>query len=758
MRPRAQHRSRRTGFRGLLGTSLLLAAVAALAAACSGGATPPATTGGTPGAPEAGGTTTSAPAKPALPGTYDLVGDIGGTQVKPGARVTLELRPDGTLEIVAVQQGERLTDNGAWSEADGKITLTSKGLGLDAQRAAYVYDGTTLDLPVLMFGSGAGSSRWQRTSPSVAASPGASTTPAPDSTDDSTTVFEDLPAGNWQAWDTSKYATAAAAKSYVEAVNTRHLSLRDAVTAAADVARRASDVAEVVPSRNGLNLLIRYRNGREDELLTERMSLQLEQPASRQITPPSEHRIVDSQPSRLAPTLESWAGRSCDVLPTDPRGITKVNGANLAEPGREGVRPSGGVFGVAAYVATDPAKPLTSDDSPPADARRALVVSPLYRVAHPGPGYDRQGNPKVVLWDGFLNATDGNLECVTADLQAAGYKVDSVLGSRNRKTGVGSHTGVDALIETTKLLATNKYGVVYFLTHGAESVVRGADGDQPIIKLQMGALSETDRKQLAASSNRDLSDVLALETAIRDRVIREVGLPNTDEMRRSINARFDSGLGFIDLWVTSDYFRLVREAKGLDFSRTFVVANACSSAANAGLRNAFSARAFLGWDQPPDSLFLSSATKVIFDELKDHTRSLRQAWQMWTRHEGYVEALARSVGAPERDARNRVERLKLYGTDGVEYSKLQDQSVVLIFRMRHGPPEAARRLDASTKVVGNCWTTFWASGKNVSGLASPACNSIELGNHVPTQEEVDDALFEVSGAPPQPFGRFTLAD
>ncbi len=74
--PTHQQRCRqRTGFRWIFGAWLLIVAVAA---ACSGEALPTAT-GGAPGAPEAGGTTSSASAKAALPGIYDLVGDIGGT-------------------------------------------------------------------------------------------------------------------------------------------------------------------------------------------------------------------------------------------------------------------------------------------------------------------------------------------------------------------------------------------------------------------------------------------------------------------------------------------------------------------------------------------------------------------------------------------------------------------------------------------------------------------------------------------------------
>jgi hypothetical protein len=52
---------------------------------------------------------------------------------------------------------------------------------------------------------------------------------------------------------------------------------------------------------------------------------------------------------------------------------------------------------------------------------------------------------------------------------------------------------------------------------------------------------------------------------------------------------------------------------------------------------------------------------------------------------------------------------------------------------------------------------FWSLGKK-TGLASPACHQLEFGNQLPTNDEVDDAIFEVGGPVQKPFGRWTLAD
>ena len=685
-----------------------------------------------------------------LAGMYELVGDVDGVQVNEGARVTLTLLADGTLTLLAEQPGETLTDDGSWEVADDVMSVAFTGLEVSAEGGAYSFDGTTLDIPVLIFGEGDGASRWRRVDPIVSGTPGTS------ADDDSVAFTPDFDT-DWDEYDLDNDPVASAMRTYVESVNDRGLGLAEAVAAAADEARRSPDVAEVVISPNGLNAVIRFHDGREDELLTERFTLS-EVPLTSATYLPSSSLIGWTGANDAGAAVAASANhRRCDSLPVSPVGNQVINGTRVAEPGREGLVPSS-VFGVPAYNPTDHPAPLQSDDSPAPDARRALIVAPLYRVPHPGPSYGPNGEARVGMWSGFAAGTHQNVECVTADLRAAGYEVDTIVGRVDR-SGQRTATGVEALVQLVTLMTERDYGVVYFLTHGAESVIRQPSGDVPTVKIQMGALDAADRERITGDRGLDPEAVLRLEAQIRDQVLAAAGLPtDDDELRRTISARFDAGRGDIDLWVSADFFRLLRERRGLDFSRTLVFANACSSAANSSLQQAFDARAYFGWAKPPDLDFAAASSSVIFDELVDKTRSVRNAWQMWVRHEGWIEAVARSVAGVERPERARVELLRAYGDDGIEYPQLTSQSVVLIFRMRHGPPAAAGRLATSTELIRNCWTTYWSAGRNVSGLQSTACNAVELGNYVPTQDEVDDALFDVGAGPDRPFGRFTLAD
>jgi hypothetical protein len=90
---------------------------------------------------------------------------------------------------------------------------------------------------------------------------------------------------------------------------------------------------------------------------------------------------------------------------------------------------------------------------------------------------------------------------------------------------------------------------------------------------------------------------------------------------------------------------------------------------------------------------------------------------------------------------------------------MADQTVVLIYRMRFGPPAGKDRLQGAVDVVTACWDQFWASGKAVTGLQSPACSQIQLSsNRAVTQDEYEDAIFEVGGPIDKPYGRWTLAD
>lgn len=704
----------------------LLVIIAALASvfaiACGGGSSSPSSSSTPP--PEAD-----------VSGTYVVEQDSDGSRPKAGVTVTLVL-DKGTLAVRAVSPDDELTDTGTYSVQNGRMTIEFKDQGISAKDQPYKLNGDTLELPVKMFSEGAGSSTWKRSAAGAAAAQPTAAAGSADATVDAPRAPGGLSAlkADWKLFDVEKYATAAAMKTYVESVNDKRMTWDAAVKAAAERARTFSDVTSVDISPNGLNAVIRYKDGHDEELLTERQSVTqggLAAGPGRTSEP-----FVSAAPAPAA-------ANPCVELPGSPSGVAKTSRGNLAQPGREGLQPKGSLYGVTNYNPKAQPKPITSADTPPATARKALLFAPLYDMPHPGPVY--QGDLAVAgTWSGFREASGGNnIECIAADLKRGGYAVDTILGRTEK--GKPVDTGIDAIVKLTKKLTGSEYGVIYVMTHGAAP-------DGAVIKLEMGTLSDADRQAVIGERKIRHEEMTTLEDAIREKILREAGLPLDDEFKKTIRANVEIN-GRLELWVSSEFFRLLRTKQGVSFANTLVFVNACSSAANAGLVNAFDAKAFFGFSRPPDLSFSSDAAQTIFDLLPDKVRSARDGWSMWARYERWLEA-ASGVTRPDR---TKVGVLKAYGKNGVEYAPMTDQAVILIYRLRNGPTSAASDITKSIGVVQSCQKLFWSSGTK-TGLKSPGCHNLEFGNHLPTDAEVADAVFEVGGGGDLPYGRWTMAD
>ena len=692
-----------------------------------------------------GATTQASASSTDVSGTWVVVQDSDGTKPKAGTTVTLVL-DKGALTVHAVSPDDELTDAGTYSVKDGKMTIVFTEQQISATDQAYSRDGDTLTLPVKMFSDGAGSSTWMRTGDAEAIASPSDAAGGTDDTSATTGVSSGLDA-NWDAVDLNKYATAAAIKTFADGVNSGGLTWEAAVKAAVEKAKTFPDVTSVTLSPNGLNAVIAYKDGRDEELITESFSVSPDGEENSSIgLPTSSAHLVSLDGTGFSTDAASAIRKpktSCLAIPSNPQGIAKYKGRNFTEPGREGLKPGKGLFGVAGYNANVQPKPITSDDSPPTSARRALMFAPLYDVPHPGPIYDKNDNPAVGTWSGFRETTGNNIECISADLKRGGYAIDPILGRIVK--GKEVDTGVEAIVGLAKKLTANQYGIIYLLTHGAEL-------DATRIRIEMGTLGEDEQQKIAGNHKITHGEFVSLEDAIRTKILTDAGLPLDDKWKLTIRASWNV-LGRLELWVSSEFFRLLRTEKGVDFSDTLVFANACSSAANGGLRSAFDAKVFFGWDRPPDLVFASWASQEIFDVLPDKGRTARNAWITWVRHEKWIELLA----ARERPARTKVEGLKAYGKSGVEYAHPTDNSVILIYRMRHGPLSAGSDITKSIGFVKSCSDRFWSLGKK-PGTADPGCTNIGFTTAVPTTDDVDDAIFDVGGGGAQPFGRWTLAD
>lgn len=687
---------------------LVLCAIVSLAlvlGACGGGKASPSGTGKPVSETDIGG-------------TYVAVQDSDGTRPKSGATVTLVL-DNGTLSVKAVSAGDELTDTGTYSIHDGRMTIEFRDQGISATDQPYKFDGETLEIPVKMFSEGAGSSTWKRTDGQAksAASPASSATLKSD----------------WGRWDLKKDAGAAATKSFVEAVNEKGETWSQAVQETRAFVQGLPNVADATVSPNGLNIIIKYKDGTGDYVVTERADL--DPAASAAIDSRSSELLVSSQPvaaRRPKPVAPSSTASGCGSLPDSP------STSRPPEPGREGLNPAGG-YGVSLYEAQAQPKPITSADTPP---KRALLVAPAYELAHPLRGH----GGKVVVYESFKAAVGPSVECMQADLTTAGYTVDTILGAT--ENGKPVHTGDQAVEELAKFLTTNRYGVFYVMSHGTNINHWYTLHSQSW--MYMGLL-DLDRPELKKAVNgRKLSPDVNADIVKALVTMSGLTWDGSGDAPLVVGAEFN---GSAVVWVTPAFFQMLRDQKSVSFDKTLVFLNTCSSSAGSSLKDAFKAKAFFGWMIPMNGVFVAHAAETMFDSLTDKARSARDAWWMWRRHEAWqIEQSGKA-----RDDNAKPEQLKAFGVDGAEYEPISSQSVILIYRLRHGPSSASSDIAKSLLVVKSCSELFWSAGKK-TGLASPACHQLEFGNELPNNDEVDDAIFEVGGPVQKPFGRWTLAD
>ncbi len=626
---------------------------------------------------------------PTVVGKYTLVGDVGGTKVKSGASVTLTLKADGTLTVVAEQPGQKLTDTGTWSLADKTITIAFKDQQIKGT-GVYEFDGTTLKLPVLVFGEGKGVSEWTRvgaSSPSGTSSstPSSSSPPAQQG-------FKD------DQWDLEHDAAAAGTKVYSDAV-AKGVERKQAVQQAAAKARSMPEVSSAEISSNGLNVAVTYSDGQVENIVTERLQ------------PPSvKGSDFRNQTAASAPGCETLIGQS----------------PNPQEPGREGVNPGGG-YGVSLYNQTLQPKSVSSADTPA--SKRALLISPQYDIKHP--------LHKVPT--SIRDVSGDNIECLEASLKKVGYTVDTILGKS--VNGKNVNAGDEAIQQLIDKLTTQKYGVVYFLGHGyLERTGNSFAG------MWLGAVDLNRPEIKAVLNGKKIDRVLAVK--VKQAYAKLFGLTWVPADPVFDMAPDDDGTASI---VVKPAFFTQLRAKGADFSQTFMMINACSSAATPNMAQAVGAKAYIGWKSEMDGAFLGNASEAILDMLTDKARTVRAASQLWQIHEKW------KATGPALDPAEDWQSMSVVGQNQQPYSPIDAQTYILIFRLRHGPSSATSNITKSAAVIKACYEQVWK--KHLGALASPACHALDYGNSQPTEGQVVDSFFDVGvqkvgGGP----GRWTLAD
>jgi hypothetical protein len=178
--------------------------------------------------------------------------------------------------------------------------------------------------------------------------------------------------------------------------------------------------------------------------------------------------------------------------------------------------------------------------------------------------------------------------------------------------------------------------------------------------------------------------------------------------------------------------------------------DACSSAVSLDFAQAAGPKAYLGWKGVMSGEFISHASEAIVDMLTDKARTVRAAAQLRQIHEKWK--------APGPGIGSEVDYLNLLavGAGQKPYDRIDAQTYILIFRLRHGPSSASSDIKRSQAFIQACFDQIWKFHKGA--LASPACHALDYGALQPTEGEVVDALFEVGAKSVGGAGRWTLAD
>ena len=717
--PPVRRNHRRSRSLGAVATVVML-----LVAACSSGSNPD---------PDGEGAVDEAP--PSLVGEYELIGDVDGTKVSGDATVTLTLNDDGTLALKAVQPGETLEDTGSWTVTDTDIHVETADDNIGGD-GPYELRGDILVLPFLVFGDGEGQSEWKRISAPV-------TTEDDDEEEAGGTTggFDDT----WVLEGPDAVGSAVGMNAYSEALNDG-MAPAEAVQAALSEVRALDSVDSAEVSDNGLNIEIVYDDGTTDVVLTERLLAADEEVPS---IPPADDEGSDGSggsggsgasnltgSSAVADGLGAAGEVAAALAPAalgapDPSSCAKLPSSGTApmETTREGIDPAGG-YGVFAYLPVGGPKPIRSDDSPPADERTALMVSPQYDVMH-AMGPDNRNS--------IRGQAGSNIECIEASLEFRGYDIVKILG----KDGDFDSTGVKAAAAFIDALV-DRPGIVYFLGHGASGKNKNY--------LNMGPVDMTLEPITKITGEKSVKIDRDMAMRINEALTKYLGL-KWDPDNMVLNISPDSQ-NVVTLWLHPEFFRAVK-ARGASFDNSLVWLNACSSAATGTFQDAIQAKAFVGWKQDMAGAFIADASESAFDSLTDSTRTARAAVQTWQLHE--LWEINRGTGSDS----SSLDPLNLWGGGkSTEYLPLTGQTHVLLFFIRHAPGTAAADLASNAQGVKGCYDQWWAGGQRAA--LGTTCQDLQMPGALPTEYEVLEAMFEAGadapGAPGAAAGRWTLVD
>jgi len=401
-----------------------------------------------------------------------------------------------------------------------------------------------------------------------------------------------------------------------------------------------------------------------------------------------------------------------------------------------------------------PISPLAADprthidaQNPPGDpdapkSKTALVVAPFHDKAYLAfrPELWKEGNTKprplsTVAQESTFKSLGDDPQGVAEQLEKAGYNV-TVLIDDQATPG--------AVFRALQARPT----VIYFATHG------GVDDENHSNAIAVGGfIGASAEKGVAVGrlttsmSVKRLHDLLANE-----------GLPRQAQAAVSVGCLEEAvnGVQFCFPYLWPDFFRTALGSQGVPDS--FVFLDACHTASYPALAQTFNPKVFLGYDPTVEGWATARFSKYLFENMVHRGHSVQEAWDR-LKHmtEGaYVVYLEDSILSPvaqgDVDLKEEGAKLQAYGINQQPYYRINNQ----VFWLMRNARWASQDVNNGAEALERCYNLFWKPPGKPPGIGEPFCNSGILGNHTPTEKEVEEARNLVSGKPAQPAGRFVL--
>ncbi|MGA3327271.1 MAG: lipocalin family protein [Terriglobia bacterium] len=203
------------------------------------------------------------------------------------------------------------------------------------------------------------------------------------------------------------------------------------------------------------------------------------------------------------------------------------------------------------------------------------------------------------------------------------------------------------------------------------------------------------------------------------------------------------------------FFELALGEHGAPNSFAFI--DACYSGTYPIMAKTINPKVFMGYTDTMEGWASARFAKYLFCNLEHRGHSVGEAWDrlLHLTEGAYVVYLEDSILSPVAqgnvDLKKEGAKVQLWGIDHMHYHRINNE-VFWLMRMARW---ASQDINNGANTLGRCYDQYWKLNKR-PGLADQFCNSGILGDHTPTEEEVELARHLVSGKPTKPLGRFVL--